>query len=114
MRRANREVELQLATATDNPNRLVALSPTLTKGVRISGRSSVTLRLSADQADAALGAVLVDYGDAPFDAIDYRSSDGAVTLEDQPEDCFGESSLFDNGCYFPMARRYRTTTPGQP
>ena len=63
-------------TLADNPNRLVALSPALTKGVRISGRSSVTLRLSADQADAALGAVLVDYGDAPFEAIDYRNADG--------------------------------------
>jgi X-Pro dipeptidyl-peptidase len=96
-------------TATTNPNRLVALSPVLTKGVRISGRSSVTLRLSADQADAALGAVLVDYGDAPFDVVDFRNGDGAVTLSDQPEDCFGENSLFDNGCYFPVGRRYRTT-----
>jgi X-Pro dipeptidyl-peptidase len=96
-------------TATTNPNRLVALSPALPRGVRISGRSSVTLRLSADQADAALGAVLVDYGNAPFDAIDYRNSDGAFTLEDEPEDCFGESSFFDDGCYFRMGRRYRTT-----
>jgi X-Pro dipeptidyl-peptidase len=96
-------------TLADNPNRLVALSPPLTKGVRISGRSSVTLRLSADQADAAIGAVLADYGDEPFDAIDYRNADGAFTIEDQPEDCFGESSMFDNGCYFRVGRRYRTT-----
>jgi X-Pro dipeptidyl-peptidase len=96
-------------TTTTNPNRLVALSPVLTKGVRISGRSSVTLRLSADQADAALGAVLVDYGDAPFDVVDFRNADGAITLSDQPEDCFGENSLFDNGCYFPVGRRYRST-----
>ena len=52
--------------------------------------------------------MLVDYGNAPFDVIDFRSSDGAITLGDQPEECFGESSFFDNGCYFPVGRRYRT------
>ena len=93
-----------------NPNRLAYLSPTLTKGVRVSGRSSVTLRISADQADAALGAVLVDYSSEPFETIDYRNSDGMVTADDQPEDCFGENSFFDNGCYFPLRRIYRTTT----
>ena len=78
-RAADREAGDRRADRADNPNRLVALSPPLTKGVRISGRSSVTLRLSADQADAALGAVLVDYGDAPFEAIDYRNADGVFT-----------------------------------
>jgi X-Pro dipeptidyl-peptidase len=93
-----------------NPSRLAYLSPELPRGVRVSGRSSVTVRISADQADAALGAVLVDYADDPFQAIAYRSSDGAFTLEDEPEDCFGESSFFDDGCYFRMGRRYRETT----
>jgi X-Pro dipeptidyl-peptidase len=93
-----------------NPNRLAYLSPALSRGVRVSGRSSVTLRISADQADAALGAVLVDYSSEPFETIDYRQSDGMVTANDLPEDCFGESSFFDDGCYFPLRRIYRTTT----
>jgi X-Pro dipeptidyl-peptidase len=93
-----------------NPNRLAYLSPTLTRGVRVSGRSSVTLRISADQADAALGAVLVDYSNEPFETIDYRNSDGMVTADDLDEDCFGEDSFFDDGCYFPLRRIYRTTT----
>ena len=40
--------------------------------------------------------------------IDFRNSDGAITLDDQPEECFGESSFFDDGCYLPVGRRYRT------
>jgi X-Pro dipeptidyl-peptidase len=91
-----------------NPNRLVYRSPTLTKGVRISGRSSVTVRISADQADAALGAVLVDYSEEPFETIDYRNNDGMDDLT-QDEDCFGEESFFDDGCYRPLQRLYRTT-----
>lgn len=95
---------------TTNPNRLVYLSPRLPRGVRISGRSTVTVRIAADEADAALGAMLVDYSDQPFERIDYRNRDGVRTVEDVERQCFGEASLVDNGCYLPVERTYTTTT----
>jgi X-Pro dipeptidyl-peptidase len=95
---------------TTNPSRLVYLSPRLPRGVRISGRSTVTVRIAADQADAALVAMLVDYADAPFERIDYRNRDGVRTLEDAERQCFGQASLVDNGCYLPVERTYTTTT----
>jgi X-Pro dipeptidyl-peptidase len=67
-------------------------------------------RAPGDQAEAALGAVLVDYSSEPFETIDYRNSDGMVTADHQPEECFGVNSFFDNGCYSPLRRIYRTTT----
>jgi X-Pro dipeptidyl-peptidase len=76
----------------------------------MSGRSAVWLRIASDQADGALGAVLVDYASEPFETINYRSSDGVTTPPDSPEDCFGENSFFDDGCYKRIQRTYRTTT----
>jgi X-Pro dipeptidyl-peptidase len=50
---------------TANPNRLVYLSPALTRDVRISGTPWVELEMSVDNRNAAnLTAVLVDYGPA--------------------------------------------------
>jgi X-Pro dipeptidyl-peptidase len=95
---------------TPNPNRLVFLSPELQRGVRISGRSTITVRISADQAHTALGAVLVDYSDEPFETINYEDDEGLETIEDAERECFGESSFFDNGCYLPLRRLYRTVT----
>jgi X-Pro dipeptidyl-peptidase len=52
--------------------------------------------------------VLVDYSEEPFETIDYRNNDGMDDLT-QDEDCFGEESFFDDGCYRPLQRLYRTT-----
>ncbi len=93
-----------------NPNRLIHLSPSLQRGVRISGRSSVWLRVASDQPAGALGAVLVDYATTPYQTIDYRNSEGDVTDEEAAEDCFGENSIEDDGCYKPIKRTYRETT----
>jgi X-Pro dipeptidyl-peptidase len=93
-----------------NPNRLVYLSPRLQRGVRISGRSTVSVRISADQADAALGAILVDYADEPFEAINYNDDEGLETIETAERECFGESSFMDNGCYLALQRLYRSVT----
>jgi X-Pro dipeptidyl-peptidase len=93
-----------------NPNRLVFLSPELQRGVRISGRSSIRLRVSSDQPWGALGAILVDYSDEPFEAIAYDDDEGLETIEDAQRECFGESSFFDNGCYLPLRRLYRSVT----
>jgi X-Pro dipeptidyl-peptidase len=50
---------------TANPNRLVYVSPVLTRDVRISGTPWVELEMSVDNRNAAnLTAVLVDYGPA--------------------------------------------------
>jgi X-Pro dipeptidyl-peptidase len=50
---------------TANPNRLVYVSPTLTRDVRISGTPWLELEMSIDNRNAAnLTAVLVDYGPA--------------------------------------------------
>lgn len=95
--------------STANPNRLVFLSPPLAAGVRISGRSTVTVRLSADQADAAVGAMLVDYSDAPFERIEYDEDDGI--RDTTTRTCWGETSVLDWGpCYLEVERRYTTTT----
>ena len=110
LRNQNETTAIANPDDTTNPNRLVFLSPELQRGVRISGRSSVWLRVSADQADAALGATLVDYGDEPWEAINYQNSDGMATLENAERECFGEASFFDNGCYLPLERLYRSVT----
>ena len=54
--------------------------------------------------------MLVDYSTTPYQTIDYRNSDGDVTDEEAAEDCFGENSLEDDGCYKPIKRIYRETT----
>ncbi|MEV1288060.1 CocE/NonD family hydrolase [Micromonospora sp. NPDC049679] len=90
---------------TVQPNRLAYLSAPLTAPLHISGTPVVKLRASADQTDTNLGAILVDYGAA--ERVAHRASgEGIITLA--TEDCWGESSPTDNGCYKQTQKRVAT------
>ncbi|MCA2211915.1 CocE/NonD family hydrolase [Jidongwangia harbinensis] len=90
---------------TVQPNRLAYLSEPLTAPLHVSGTPRLQVRASADQADTNLGVILVDYGTA--ERVDHRASgEGIVTLDSQ--DCWGESSPTDDGCYRQTAKRVRT------
>lgn len=97
------EVVMAADPAITNPNRLAYLSPPLTNAMRLSGTPSVSLRITLDKPTANLGVLLVDYGqdtringvnrglDNPYAAQGLKFVDG--------EDCIGESTADDDGCY---------------
>jgi X-Pro dipeptidyl-peptidase len=89
-----------------NPNRLVFLSEPLTAPLHISGTPVIKLRLSADQTDTHLGAILMDYGQAER-VLHTQSGEGIITLE--TKDCWGESSEYDSACYKQAAKRVGVT-----
>ena len=94
------------AAMIDNPiqideNRLVYLSPPLADDLRISGTPVVNLTASSSLDEAYFGAILVEYG--PSRQND-RTGDG-IRQTTLPEECFGESSQYDDGCYRPVAYR---------
>ncbi|MGK5739298.1 CocE/NonD family hydrolase [Micromonospora sp. URMC 103] len=89
-----------------NGNRLAFLSPPLTEDLRISGTPVVDLVASSSLAEAYFGAILVEYG--PSTQND-RSGDGVLQTT-LPEECYGESSPSDDGCYRPVAYRPTSVT----
>ncbi len=82
-------------------NRLVFLSPPLEDDLRISGTPVINLTASSSLHEAYFGAILVEYG--PSTQND-RSGDG-IRQTTLPEECYGESSQYDDGCYRPIAYR---------
>jgi X-Pro dipeptidyl-peptidase len=82
-------------------SRLAFLSPPLAADLRVSGTPVVNLTASSSRDQAYFGAILVDYG--PSTQND-RSGDG-VAQTTLPEECYGESSRDDDGCYRPVAYR---------
>jgi X-Pro dipeptidyl-peptidase len=87
------------------PNRLAYLSGPLTAPLHISGTPRLQVRAAADRSDTNLGAILVDYGAA--ERVAHRQpGEGIVTLDTQ--DCWGESSASDDGCYRQTAKRVVT------
>ncbi|MGN9912816.1 CocE/NonD family hydrolase [Phytohabitans sp. LJ34] len=88
------------------PNRLAFLSAPLTAPLHISGTPVVQLRVTADQTDTNLGAILVDYGAA--ERVNHRASgEGIITLDTQ--DCWGETSPTDDPCYKQTQKRVATS-----
>ncbi|WP_328478210.1 Xaa-Pro dipeptidyl-peptidase [Actinoplanes sp. NBC_00393] len=85
-------------TAAD-PNRLVYLTPPLTKQTRLSGTPEVTVRADLTGDSPYLTALLVDYGEAERFA-------GVRTLPVQ--DCIGPGIEGDPGCF--NRREYITAT----
>ncbi|GAA1603101.1 Xaa-Pro dipeptidyl-peptidase [Kribbella sancticallisti] len=81
--------------------RQMFLSAPLKAPIRVSGTPTVTLRIKADSATTPITARLVEYGEAERYA-------GIRTLtDDDPEDpanCHGESSDFDDACYYPIEK----------
>jgi X-Pro dipeptidyl-peptidase len=82
-------------------SRLAFLSQPLSDDLRVSGTPVVSLTASSSLDEAYFGAILVDYG--PSTQND-RSGDG-VAQTTLPEECYGESSQGDDGCYRPVAYR---------
>ncbi|WP_037935736.1 CocE/NonD family hydrolase [Streptosporangium roseum] len=97
---AQTEIAMADNPATTNPNRLAFLTPPLKNVMRLSGTPSVSLRLKLDKPTANLGVLLVDYGRDT--RINYRER-GATSAEGLKfiggEDCVGESTADDDGCY---------------
>ncbi|SDZ24743.1 X-Pro dipeptidyl-peptidase [Micromonospora pattaloongensis] len=90
---------------TVSANRLAFLSAPLSAPLHISGTPTVRLRASADQTDTNFGVILVDYGRAERVAHNV-SGEGITTLT--TEDCWGESSPTDDGCYKQTQKRVQT------
>ncbi len=97
--------DLAEATAVASPNtavpgRVAFLSAPLTRGVRISGTPSVSLRVQVDKPTTELTARLVDYGTAT--RVNYLGpGEGIRTLT--TESCWGASTAADDACYFDTA-----------
>ncbi|NEE00220.1 CocE/NonD family hydrolase [Phytoactinopolyspora halotolerans] len=84
--------------------RLVFMTDELTEPVRISGSTSVSLRVTVDGADAGLSAYIVDYGTA--ERTDWSSGGGIRNLS--TISCFGQGTATDTGCYPDVERATRT------
>ncbi len=82
--------------STAVPGRVAFLSAPLTRGVRISGTPTVTLRVRVDKPTTELTARLVDYGTATRVNYDSRG-EGITTLT--TESCWGASTAIDDACY---------------
>ncbi|MGH3453443.1 MAG: CocE/NonD family hydrolase [Nocardioidaceae bacterium] len=83
------------------PSRLAFLSPPLEKDLHISGTPVVELTASSSLDEAYFGAILVEYGPTTQNS---RTGDGIMQTT-LPEECYGESNQYDDGCYRPIAYR---------
>jgi X-Pro dipeptidyl-peptidase len=96
---AKTEVAMATDPATSNPNRLAFLTPPLKNATRLSGTPSVSLRLKLDKPTANLGVLLVDYGtDTRINHERTLTAAEGLTFIDG-EDCIGQASADDDGCY---------------
>jgi X-Pro dipeptidyl-peptidase len=84
-----------------NPSRLAYLSQPLQQDLRVSGTPRVTLSASSSLEEAYFGAILVEYG--PSTQND-RAGDG-IRQTTLPEECYGQASAYDDGCYRPVENR---------
>ncbi|WP_431921626.1 CocE/NonD family hydrolase [Nonomuraea jabiensis] len=99
---AQTEVAMAGDPATTNANRLAFLTPPLKTAMRLSGTPSVSLRLTLDKPTANLGVLVVDYGqDTRIHGVDPAGGQGLKFIGG--EDCVGESTADDDGCYFRAA-----------
>ncbi|GAA3080332.1 CocE/NonD family hydrolase [Streptosporangium carneum] len=96
-----KQAELAMAEspATADPNRLAYLTPPLEEAVRLSGTPTVSLKVKLDRSTANLGVLLVDYGtDTRIHGVDPAQGQGLKLVHGQ--DCVGEGTADDDGCYF--------------
>jgi X-Pro dipeptidyl-peptidase len=97
---------LRESAAVANPNaavpgRQVFLSAPLPRDLRISGTTTISLRVKVDKPNTELSARLVDYGTAT--RINYQGSkEGIRNLT--TESCYGASTSFDDACYLDTAK----------
>ncbi|QLJ03862.1 Xaa-Pro dipeptidyl-peptidase [Streptomyces sp. NEAU-sy36] len=84
------------------PQKAGFLTAPLTRDLRLSGSSQVTVTATASTASAHLSAVLVDVG--PDTIRDYSDADeGITTLKNRT--CWGESTAGDSACYLETAAK---------
>jgi X-Pro dipeptidyl-peptidase len=98
--------DLRERDAIANPNTAVAgrqvfLSAPLPKDLRISGTTTISLRVKVDRPNTELSARLVDYGTAT--RINYQGAkEGIRNLT--TESCYGASTPADDACYLDTAK----------
>ncbi|MEV4218017.1 Xaa-Pro dipeptidyl-peptidase [Nonomuraea sp. NPDC049725] len=78
-----------------NPGRLAFTTGALPVDLRLSGTPTADLRVKLDRPASNLTALLVDFGDDT--RLDWRRGQGVTTIAE--EDCHGESTAADDGCY---------------
>ncbi|WP_347350440.1 CocE/NonD family hydrolase [Intrasporangium sp.] len=88
----------------DNPNRLLFLTGSTKREVRVSGTPTVDLDVTHDSPVGQVSVMLVDYGQ--MDRVS-ATGDGAQTLSTQS--CWGPASPDDDACYLDVARRIGST-----
>ncbi|MEV2267300.1 Xaa-Pro dipeptidyl-peptidase [Nonomuraea africana] len=98
------ETEMVADVGTAKPGRLAFTTGALPLDLRLSGTPVVDLRLALDRPTANLTALLVDFGDDT--RVDWRRGQGITTLAE--EDCHGESTAADDGCYRKVATNLAT------
>jgi X-Pro dipeptidyl-peptidase len=87
--------EAEAVAKGPNPNRLLYLTGSLSQAVRITGESSVKLRILPGGSVGQVGVALVDYGTQVRVRDD---GEGNLTLGTQS--CWGDSVPYDDACYF--------------
>lgn len=101
---------LREGSAVANPNTTVAgrqvfLSAPLPRDLRISGTTTISLRVRVNKPNTELSARLVDYGSAT--RINYLAGgEGIRTLA--TESCYGVSTSLDDACYLDTAKNVVT------
>jgi X-Pro dipeptidyl-peptidase len=88
----------------EDSRRLVFMTEELSEPVRISGETTVSLKVSSAQPEATFSAYLVDYGTAT--RTNYASGGGIGNLP--TVSCFGQGTALDTGCYPDVQRNTRT------
>ncbi|MER7974185.1 Xaa-Pro dipeptidyl-peptidase [Streptomyces sp. NPDC096080] len=102
------ETDWAAAIDTPTPAKAGFVTAPLTRDLRLSGSSQVTVTATPTTPTAHLSAVLVDLG--PATIRDYAAAgEGITTLTDRT--CAGESTPGDSACY--RTTRARTTDVGQ-
>ncbi|MFD9395497.1 Xaa-Pro dipeptidyl-peptidase [Streptomyces sp. NPDC060000] len=102
------ETEWAAQTDSPTPDKAGFVTGALTRDLRLSGSSQVTVTATPTTATAHLSAVLVDLG--PDTIRDYAASgEGISTLTDRT--CWGASTTGDSACFRETAAR--TATVGQ-
>ncbi|MFF4587165.1 Xaa-Pro dipeptidyl-peptidase [Streptomyces sp. NPDC001388] len=90
------ETDWAARTDTPTPGKAGFVTGPLTRDLRLSGSSEVTVTATPTTATAHLSAVLVDLG--PDTVRDYAASgEGITTLTDRT--CWGESTAGDSACF---------------
>ncbi|MEU6725392.1 Xaa-Pro dipeptidyl-peptidase [Nonomuraea wenchangensis] len=89
------ENDMVADVGTAHPGRVAFTTGALPLDLRLSGTPTADLRVKLDKPTANLTALLVDFGESA--RVDWRRGQGITTLTE--EDCWGESTAADDGCY---------------